>query len=593
MMRTSATQLIKAMEAELQRSMQRLRVPRHPRPYYISYLVRDIETYNVWARYGALYHDRREHKRICYADTRVGSYRYDNTSKGGLGEPSEEGESCEVGDLPIENNLDSLRFCLWRLTDAKYRDAVTRYHSKRSRDVSYLDQYRSLPSFQKLEASSTIAPLEAFEPDEEMWRQYVKKASLLFKKYPAIKNSYVEFSAELVTKVFVSSEGVQRVWQEPVFSLNTYFWYHTKKLDQDYSIVHNVADPDELPSLEQLKREIQAKIEQFAEVEDGDEMTSFAGPVLLAPKAAGLFLHEVLGHRLEGSRLLSESEGRTFKDKLAQKIMHEDITIFDDPLLARFEGKSLIAHYPFDDEGTPAQRALLVDRGALKGFLTTRSPLSKQIHSSNGHARNSSDERPISRMANLIVQSHSDLSWADLKQKLLEEIRRQNAPYGIILLDVEGGETETEAYNFQAFMGQIAVAVKVYPNGKERYVRGVDFVGTPLSSLSHIIAVGREHVVDNGYCGAESGTIAVSTVAPAMLLSTLELQAKSPCKMTQYAMPLPWFETEDEAALARTAGTKAHASQGRRSAGKGTRAAASRSRKKLRKRQKQPAKKQS
>lgn len=591
MMRTSAIQLIKAMEAELQRSMQRLRVPRHPRPYYISYLVRDIETYNVWARYGALYHDRREHKRICYADIRVGSYRYDHTTKGGLGDQVEDGESCEVVDLPLENNLDSLRFCLWRLTDAKYRDAVTRYHSKRSRDVSYLDQYKSLPSFQKLEPSSDIGPLETFEPDEDLWRQYVKKASLLFKKFPQIKNSYVEFSAELVTKIFVSSEGVERVWQEPVYSLNTYFWYHTKKLDQDYSIVHHVADPDELPSFEQLKREIQAKIDQFAEVEDGEEMTSFAGPVLLAPKAAGLFLHEVVGHRLEGSRLLSESEGRTFKDKLAQKIMHEDLSIYDDPTLARFEGKSLIAHYPFDDEGSRAQKAVLVENGVLKGFLTTRSPLSKQIHSSNGHARNSSDERPISRMANLIVQSRSQLSWSDLKQKLLAEIRRQSAPYGIILLDVEGGETETEAYNFQAFMGQIAVAVKVYPNGKERYVRGVDFVGTPLSSLSHIVAVGRDHVVDNGYCGAESGTIPVSTVAPAMLLSTLELQAKIPCKMTQYAMPLPWFELEDDSSPPRTTAAKSSVPRTRAAgARKGARAASSRTRKRARKGEKQQAK---
>ncbi len=546
MTRTKVSQLIKAMESELERSMSRLRAPRHPRPYYISYLVRDIETYNVWARYGALYQDRREHKRVCYADVRVGSYRYDHTSKGGLGEQSEESESYEIVDLPIENNLDSFRFCLWRLTDAKFRDAVSRYHGKRSRDVSYLDQYRGLPSFEKLSPSIDIAPLHKFELDEEAWRQYVKKASIIFKKFPEIKNSFVEFSAELVTKIFISSEGVQRVWQEPVYSLNTYFWYHTKRLDQDYSIVHHVAKSRELPSLSQLRRDIQEKIAQFKEVEDGDEMTSFAGPVLLSPKAAGLFLHEVVGHRLEGSRLLSESEGRTFKDKVSQKIMHRDLSIYDDPTLKTFEGKSLIAHYPFDDEGTRAERAPLVERGILKGFLTTRSPIEKQEHSSNGHARNHSDERPISRMANLIVKSHSSHTWEDLKAELIVEIKRQKVPYGMILLDVEGGETETEAYNFQAFLGQIAVAVKVFPNGREKYVRGVDFVGTPLSSLLHIIAVGNEHVVDNGYCGAESGTIAVSTVAPAILLSNLELQAKNPSKVTQYAMPLPWFESQEE-----------------------------------------------
>jgi predicted Zn-dependent protease len=262
----------------------------------------------------------------------------------------------------------------------------------------------------------------------------------------------------------------------------------------------------------------------------------------MAPKAAGLFLHEVVGHRLEGSRLLSESEGRTFRDKVNRRIMHPDLTLIDDPSIAAVGKESLIAHYPFDDEGAPAGRATLVEKGVLKGFLTTRSPLQKRGHQSNGHARNHGDERPISRMANLVVRSHSQHSWDDLKEMLIAEIKRRKLPYGIILLDVEGGETETEAYNFQAFLGQIAVAVKIYPNGKERYVRGVDFVGTPLSSLNDIIAVGRDLVVDNGFCGAESGTIPVSTVAPAMLLSNLELQAKNPSKVTQYAMDLPWFD---------------------------------------------------
>jgi TldD protein len=543
MIRKEALKLAEAMEVELQRSMEQLRAPRHPRPYYMSYLVRDIENYSVWARYGSLYQDKREHKRICYADVRVGSYRYDNTSKGGLGDTNEESEAnYEVTELPIENDLDSFRFSLWRLTDAKFRDAVSKFHGKKSRDVSFLDQNRSLPSFQKMAGETSIEPLKSFEVDQDFWRQFVKKASVTFKKFPEIKNSYVEFNAEMVTKIFVSSEGVCRIWQEPLFSLSAYFWYHTRDLDQDYSIVRHVGRLGELPDLESFKKVIEEKVEQFREVAHGDEMTSYAGPVLMAPKAAGLFLHEVVGHRLEGSRLLSESEGRTFRDKVNRRIMHPELTLIDDPSLASVGGDSLIAHYPYDDEGAPASRAVLVEKGVLKGFLTTRSPIQKRGHQSNGHARNHGDERPISRMANLVVCSHSSHSWDDLKRMLIAEIKRRKLPFGIILLDVEGGETETEAYNFQAFLGQIAVAVKIYPNGKERYVRGVDFVGTPLSSLNDIIGVGRDLVVDNGFCGAESGTIPVSTVAPAMLLSNLELQAKNPSKVTQYAMDLPWFD---------------------------------------------------
>ena len=546
MKRSQCQQLIQAMSMEIARSMRSLRAPRHPKPYFISYLIRDSHTQNLAARYGALYLDKDEHKRSCYAEVRVGTYSYDQTSKGGLDETQEEQEQAELFELPIENHMDSFRFSLWRLTDAKFREAVTKFHGKKSRDVSFLDQNRSLPSFQKPESVTAkdfkVPPLKEYDIDLNVWREYLKKASAVFQKYPEIKNSYIEFNVETTTKIFVSSEGSTRVWQEPVFSLHSYFWFHTKKLDQDYSVVHHVADLKELPDLKDFIKEIKECIEQYRSVENGDPMTSFAGPVLLSAKAAGLFLHEVVGHRLEGSRLLSESEGRTFKDKLNQKIMHEDLTIIDDPTVKTYGGRTLLAHYPFDDEGTPAKRALLVDRGVLKGFLTTRSPLRKQGHLSNGHARNQVDERPVSRMSNLIIESHSTLDWNGMKQRLIDEVKRQKAPFGIILLDVEGGETETDAYNFQAFMGQITRAVKVYPNGKEKYVKGVDFVGTPLSSLSHIIAVGKESEVDNGFCGAESGTIPVSTVAPALLMSTLELQAKSPSKITQYALPLPWFD---------------------------------------------------
>lgn len=545
MNRSQCLKLMNAMDVECKRSMASLRVPGHPKPYFLSYLVRDSHALALGARYGSLYLDKAENRRACYPEVRVGSYRYDQTSKGGLDETPDEQDPQELFELPLDFEADAFRFALWRLTDAKFREAVAKFHGKKSRDVSFLDQNRALQSFQKpslKEVEVEDIRVKAFKSlDVDAWRELLKKASAVFKKHPQIKHSYIEFTVEHLTKIFVSSEGIRRAWQEPVYSLHAYFWYHTKRLDQEHSIVHHVTDRAELPTLKVLTREIEERIAQSKEVEEGEAMTSFAGPVLLAPRAAGLFLHEVLGHRLEGSRLLSESEGRTFRDKVGQKIMHEDLTIFDDPNLKTYGGKTLLAHYPYDDEGTPASRASLVERGVLKGFLTTRSPLKKSSHSSNGHARNQLDERPISRMANLIIESHSQLDWAGMKAKLIEEIKKQKLPFGIILLDVEGGETETDAYNFQVFMGQITCAVKVYASGRERYVKGVDFVGTPLSSLSHIIAVGRESELDNGFCGAESGTIPVSTVAPSLLMSTLELQAKIPSKITQYALTLPWF----------------------------------------------------
>jgi len=543
MNRRSVKIVKEAMVSEIERSMSKLRSPGHPKPYFISYLARDHQSYNVWGRYGSVATERRDHKRNCYTDLRVGSYKYDQITEGGLEDNSEDAESFELIDLPCDNNLDATRFCLWRLTDAKYREAVKAYHGRKARDVSYLDENKGLGSFRVASSSISESKIRAFNIDQKHYRVLVKKLSLLFKAELDVKNSYVEFQADLETKVFVSSEGVQRVWQVPTFQLNIYFWYLTKKYNQDFSLNFVLADLGELPDYRALKREIIAKIDLAKKISKGSVMTSYAGPVLLAPKPAGLFIHEVLGHRLEGSRLLADSEGKTFKDKLGAKVMNSELSVIDDPTLKKVSGSSLVGHYPYDDEGSLAKAVTLIENGVLKNFLSTRSPLKQQKDCfSNGHARSQNFERPISRMANLIVRAQSGLSWPNLKQKLINEVVDKGLPFGVVLYEVEGGETGTEAYDFQAFLGEITVATKIFADGREEYIRGVDFVGTPLASLNTIIAAGNVLELDNGYCGAESGTIPVSTLSPSLLLRNLELQSKDSTKVTQYRLPLPWVD---------------------------------------------------
>jgi len=261
--------------------------------------------------------------------------------------------------------------------------------------------------------------------------------------------------------------------------------------------------------------------------------------VLLAPVPAGLLFHEAIGHRLEGSRLLSTGEGQTFKGQIDKRILNVDVSIRDNPRLKEFKGKRCIGSYDFDDEGTPARDTLLVDKGILKEFLNTRAATQKKGFVPNGHARNKKFQRPISRMAVTIVESRQGLKWESLRELLIAEIKLQRKPFGMIVYSTSGGETETARYDFQAFSGEISFATLIYPDGKEVCVRRVNFVSTPLQALSNIIAVGKEQNLDNSYCGAETGYIPVTTISPAILLRTLELQAKEEELVTQYLLPKP------------------------------------------------------
>jgi predicted Zn-dependent protease len=248
--------------------------------------------------------------------------------------------------------------------------------------------------------------------------------------------------------------------------------------------------------------------------------------VLLYPGPAGLLFHEAVGHRLEGSRLLSAGEGQTFKGQEGKQIFSLPITIRDNPLVKEHNGAKCIGSYTYDDEGTKAQDTVLVEDGVLKGFLTTRAALRKGRHHSNGHARTKQHQRPISRMAVTIIEGENGESLDRLKVKLIQEIKRQRKPFGMIVYETNGGETDTTNYDFQAFSGDISYATLLYPNGREVCVRGVNFVGTPLQSLSNIVAIGDSPELDNGFCGAESGLIPISTIAPAVLVRNLELQGK-------------------------------------------------------------------
>ena len=252
----------------------------------------------------------------------------------------------------------------------------------------------------------------------------------------------------------------------------------------------------------------------------------YAGPALLTGRAAAVFFHEVFGHRAEGHRQKDITEGQTFARKVGEQILPEFLSVYDDPTRKQLGSTVLLGHYPFDDEGTAAQRVKLIERGVLRSFLMSRSPL-VGFPNSNGHGRRQVGFAPVSRQGNLIVESSRQVINAQLRTMLIEEIKRQGKPFGLLIDDIAGGFTFTGRGLPQAFQVLPLVVYKVYPDGRrDELVRGVDIVGTPLVSLTKIVANGDTPEVFNGYCGAESGSVPVAAVSPAILISEMEIQKK-------------------------------------------------------------------
>ena len=124
---------------------------------------------------------------------------------------------------------------------------------------------------------------------------------------------------------------------------------------------------------------------------------------------------------------------------------------------------------------------------------------------SNGHGRRQQGFHVVARQSNLIVESTKQVSHTDLKRLLIEQIKAADKPYGLFFDDIEGGFTFTQRTLPNAFNVLPTIVYRIYPDGKEELVRGVDLIGTPLIAFSKIVAADDQTAVFNGVCGAESG----------------------------------------------------------------------------------------
>lgn len=539
--RSTTENIITILKRHARRGL-RMRVDGFPKPFYCSFLLRDTHWFNTWASSGSMYRRRSDRSRNVYCDIRVGSYRYDQTTHGGLRDNDEDLESVAYVTVPVDDKCyDGLNIALWRLSETKFREALADYNLKEASGVSTVDPNQRFASFTRADPIRRISYARPEPIEEERWVTFCKIVSGWLSELPHVSGNWVDFESSQETRVFVSTENVTIVQHSQIFSVAATLRKLTKEgSDIEQEVVINCASQRELPNLRTFKRMLLHKYDQLLKLSRARKIHSFSGPVLLHPGPSGLLFHEAIGHRLEGSRLLSTGEGQTFKGQVGKRVINVDLSIKDDPTLRRFKGRRCIGAYEYDDEGTPAQSTSLIEGGILKGFLTTRAPIAERRFTSNGHARNRTFQRPISRMGVTVIKGGpTAVSMKRLRELLLEEIKRQDKPFGMIVYHTLGGETETTRYDFQAFAGEISFATLVYPNGKEVCIRGVNFVGTPLQALHNIIAIGDEQELDNGYCGAESGFIPISTIAPAILLSNLELQAKDEELVTQNLLPRP------------------------------------------------------
>jgi TldD protein len=367
----------------------------------------------------------------------------------------------------------------------------------------------------------------SFQCDRAEWTERLRRASSVARGQPLIYDSSVSLQASAENRCIVTSDGTKLLDTNRLFTVAVSA--STKAEDgmelSQYQ-TFNCASPEKLPTEDEIRAGLQACIDRVLALRQAPLVEPYTGPAILLNRAAGVFFHEIFGHRIEGHRQKDVQEGQTFTKKIGEPVLPTFLTVHDDPTRAIFGTTDLRGHYLHDDEGVAAQDAVLVKDGVLQTFLLSRTPVQTFVHS-NGHGRRNPGNEVVARQGNLLVESTNVVPFAKLREMLKDECRKQGKPYGLLFDDISGGFTNTDRGNPQAFKVLPVVVFRVYGDGRpDELVRGVDIVGTPLTCFSRIVATGDDPDVFNGTCGAESGWVPVSATAPSILVSEIEVEKR-------------------------------------------------------------------
>ncbi len=509
----------------------------------MAYSVTDSKVRAIGATLGTITSNSASRSRNLDVTVRVGDRTLDNYHS----IQGERGRFTSGSRIALDDNEAAIRRALWMETDKTYRRASQRLIQIRTDNRVRLTEEDAPGDFSVEEPSQYREKVEELSFPAEDWASRLRRLSKEFSAYSSILNSRLSVVAQREVKHFVNTEGTSiehgRLYARVSISA------HAKApdgMDLTTSESFEANDPSGLPPDRKILEAIQQVAKELTEMAAAPVVDPYVGPAILSGRAAGVFFHEIFGHRVEGHRQKDAAEGQTFAKSIGTPVLPDFLSVVFDPTIRNYSDNDLMGWYRYDDEGIAARRVPIVEGGIMKTFLMSRSPV-KGVAQSNGHGRRQPGREIVSRQSNLIVESTNRVSDQRLREMLVEELKRQNKDYGYYFEHVTGGYTQTGRRGIQAFKVIPLVVWRVHADGRaDERVRGADIVGTPLASFAKILATSDSAGIFNGYCGAESGNVPVSAISPALLVSELEVQKKESSQARPPLLPRPFAKGGSE-----------------------------------------------
>jgi len=543
-----ADPILRAMKDEIARSKQ-LKIVNLDPTYFFEYRVEDTRSFSAAATLGALVTSAESAARVPMVQVRVGDYNFDNTNH--IYSEAYSGTRYD-SNLPRDDDYNAIRQVLWLATDREFKTAEDAIARKRSslKNVNVPDQW---PDFSKAPAVEAVLPVRRVPVDASQWKNRAVKLSAVFSQYPQVLTSGVDVHIAQSTNYVVNSEGTVQRTPENLATVRI----EARGLAPDGTAVRDGAiidafDAAGLPSESELVRKTTEVAEHVTALAKAPTGEAYDGPVLFEAPAAAQLFGPLVGDNLKVTRKPVVDAGRNapylpseFENRLGSRVLPEWMDVLDDPVQTEWHGQTLLGHYLYDVEGVAPQPLTLVEKGVLKAFLLTRTPVFKGFQGSNGHARLAGSFGSWAPgFGNLVIRASETKPAADLKKILIDMCQQRNKPYGILVrkLDFPSMASIDEFRRMVVGGGRSGggghpvplplLVYKVYPDGREELVRSVRFRGLSARSLRDIVAASDESFVFNftdsnaplALVGAGNYTASSSVVAPAVLFDELELE---------------------------------------------------------------------
>jgi TldD protein len=508
--------IIRAMSDEMARAMEELHMPQAEKPYFIAYSAQDVNSAKVAASLGSLTISNSTKKRTVNVELRVGNYSLDNSnyfsSRRFRGSRTTNNGTITA---PLDDDYLELRRGFWLATDAQYKKAIEDLSAKRA-DLQTRRRTYNIKDFSK-ETPTRIADTYTdvkFNINE--LEQLVREVSLPFKEVPEITSSSVYIETRNTYTRFLNSEGSLFKRFEPQFilTINAEAQAADGLILQD-SIRFFGCSVSDLPQKKELLAQVHEIGLRLQKLRDAAYIEHYNGPVLFEGMAAGEIFAQAFAPNLVASRMpISEDSsfeiflshlvaqidgGENLLEKIGRRVLPAFVSLIDDPLIKEYNGMKLVGSFKIDDDAVPSRETKLIERGILKTLLASRVP-AKSIEQSTG-SRRGFGPAP----SNLILTTDKALTDAEMRQALLERVKMLDLDYGIVVRRVGSIGANTFLRTFATMAGApqsvpanvLLEVYKVFPDGHEEPVKGMELNGLSQATFRDIVAVGNKPVVYN------------------------------------------------------------------------------------------------